>query len=71
MTVDVAPGTVAVYTDVVCAWSTVALQRFHAARARLGLHDRVRDDAGYPVVDADDPGVHEDLVRRAANAAGC
>ncbi|RBY82910.1 dithiol-disulfide isomerase [Geodermatophilus sp. TF02-6] len=44
MAVDVAPGTVAVYTDVVCAWSTVAFQRFYAARSRLGLDDRVRVD---------------------------
>jgi predicted DsbA family dithiol-disulfide isomerase len=44
MTVDVAPGTVVVYTDVVCAWWTVALQRFYAARSRLGLDDRVRVD---------------------------
>jgi predicted DsbA family dithiol-disulfide isomerase len=44
VSIDVAPGTVAVYTDVVCAWSTVALQRFYAARARLGLDDRVRVD---------------------------
>ena len=28
------------------------------------------EDAGYPVVDADDPGVYEDLVRRAADAVG-
>ena len=109
-----------VYTDVVCAWSTVALQRFYAARSRLGLEDRVRvdhrlylledgrargammadyrahaddvqgsphffladgsdvhnpgislhwADAGYPLVDADDPDVYEDVVRRAADAA--
>ena len=44
MTVDVAPGTVALYTDVACAWSTVALHRFYAARARLGLEERVRVD---------------------------
>jgi len=44
MAVDVAPGTVAVYTDVVCAWSTVGLHRFYAARSRLGLDDRVRVD---------------------------
>jgi hypothetical protein len=44
MTVDAAPGTVVVHTDVVCAWSTVSLQRFHAARSRLGLDDRVRVD---------------------------
>ncbi|MBY3552283.1 dithiol-disulfide isomerase [Modestobacter lapidis] len=41
---DVAPGTVAVYTDVVCAWSTVALHRFSAARSRLGLDEQVRLD---------------------------
>jgi predicted DsbA family dithiol-disulfide isomerase len=35
---------VALYTDVVCAWSTVALHRFYAARSRLGLDDRVRVD---------------------------
>ena len=34
MTVDVAPGTVVVHTDVVCAWSTVSLQRLYAARSR-------------------------------------
>jgi predicted DsbA family dithiol-disulfide isomerase len=38
------PGTVVVWTDVVCAWSTVALHRFYAARARLGLDDAVRVD---------------------------
>jgi predicted DsbA family dithiol-disulfide isomerase len=44
VTVDVVPGTVAVYTDVVCAWSTVALHRFYTARSRLGLDDAVRVD---------------------------
>jgi predicted DsbA family dithiol-disulfide isomerase len=42
MTVDVPAGSVVVYTDVVCAWSTVALHRFYQARSRLGLDDRVR-----------------------------
>jgi predicted DsbA family dithiol-disulfide isomerase len=42
MTVDVPAGTVVLYTDVVCAWSTVALHRFYQARARLGLDDEVR-----------------------------
>ncbi len=52
MAVDVAPGTVAVYTDVVCAWSTVALQRFYAARSRLDLDERVRvDHRLYPLED--------------------
>jgi predicted DsbA family dithiol-disulfide isomerase len=42
--VKAAPGTVIVWTDVVCAWSTVALHRFYAARARAGLDDVVRVD---------------------------
>jgi predicted DsbA family dithiol-disulfide isomerase len=42
MTMEVRAGSVVVYTDVVCAWSTVALHRFYAARSRLGLDDRVR-----------------------------
>jgi predicted DsbA family dithiol-disulfide isomerase len=42
--ISVAPGTVVLYTDVVCAWSTVALHRFYAARSRLGLDDAVRVD---------------------------
>ncbi|TQN42514.1 putative DsbA family dithiol-disulfide isomerase [Blastococcus colisei] len=44
MTVTAAPGTVVLYTDVVCAWSTVALHRFYAARSELGLDDRLRVD---------------------------
>jgi predicted DsbA family dithiol-disulfide isomerase len=42
MAVDVAPGSVVVYTDVACPWSTVGLHRFYAARSRLGLDERVR-----------------------------
>jgi predicted DsbA family dithiol-disulfide isomerase len=42
MAVDVAPGSVVVYTDVACPWSTVALHRLYAARTRLGLDERVR-----------------------------
>ncbi|WP_245159154.1 DsbA family protein [Blastococcus sp. TF02A_35] len=42
--ITVAPGTVVVWTDVVCAWSTVALHRFYEARGRLGLDDAVRVD---------------------------
>jgi predicted DsbA family dithiol-disulfide isomerase len=41
---SVEPGTVVVYTDVACAWSTVALHRFLRARAALGLDDDVRID---------------------------
>ncbi|MGY1812665.1 DsbA family oxidoreductase [Blastococcus sp. SYSU D00820] len=42
MTVDVPAGCVVVYTDVVCAWSTIALHRFYEARTRLGLDEQVR-----------------------------
>ena len=44
MTVDVARGTVVLYTDVICAWSTVALHRFYAARSRLGPDNAVHVD---------------------------
>jgi predicted DsbA family dithiol-disulfide isomerase len=44
MAVTVEPGTVVVYTDIVCGWSTVALHRFLEARERLGLTDDVRVD---------------------------
>ncbi|CRZ17340.1 DsbA family oxidoreductase [Mycolicibacterium neworleansense] len=44
MTIDVQPGTVVVFTDVVCGWSTVALHRFYAAREKAGLTDAVRVD---------------------------
>ncbi|MFC8190641.1 DsbA family protein [Cellulomonas sp. NPDC057328] len=44
MSIDVRPGTVVVYTDIVCAWSTLALHRFYAERERLGLTDEVRVD---------------------------
>lgn len=41
---DVAPGTVVVYTDVACPWSLVALHRFYRARAELGLQGAVHVD---------------------------
>jgi predicted DsbA family dithiol-disulfide isomerase len=41
MAVTVQPGTVVVYTDVVCGWATVALHRFYQARERAGLADSV------------------------------
>ncbi|MGV0743388.1 DsbA family oxidoreductase [Mycolicibacterium sp. XJ870] len=44
MTIKVRPGTVAVFTDVVCGWSTVALHRFYQARESAGLTDAVRVD---------------------------
>jgi predicted DsbA family dithiol-disulfide isomerase len=44
MKMDVQRGTVVVFTDVVCGWSTLALHRFYQARDRLGLNDAVRVD---------------------------
>lgn len=44
MTIDVAPDTVVVYTDVACAWSTVGLARLYAARDRARAQDRLRVD---------------------------
>lgn len=38
---DVIPGTVKVFTDVVCGWSTLALHRFYRARRDAGLDDAV------------------------------
>ncbi len=38
----VAPGTVTIFTDVMCAWSTLALHRFYRARSAAGLDDRLR-----------------------------
>jgi predicted DsbA family dithiol-disulfide isomerase len=42
--IEVSPGTIAVYTDVACPWSTVALSRLYAARRRLGLDGAVHVD---------------------------
>ncbi len=42
--VTVAPGTIVVFTDIVCGWSTVALHRFYAARRAAGLDAAVRVD---------------------------
>lgn len=39
-----APGTIVVYTDIVCAWSTVTLHRLTRARLEAGLEDAVRFD---------------------------
>ncbi|HEX5511330.1 MAG TPA: DsbA family protein [Actinomycetales bacterium] len=38
---DVEPGTVVVYTDVGCPWSTIALHRFYRARSKLCLDGKV------------------------------
>lgn len=42
--VEVQPKTVAVYADIGCPWSHVAVFRLHSTRARLGLDQRVRFD---------------------------
>lgn len=44
MSVTVDPGTVVVFTDVVCGWSTVALRRFYRAREKAGLDGRLHVD---------------------------
>jgi predicted DsbA family dithiol-disulfide isomerase len=40
----VEPGSIVVYTDVACPWSTVTIVRLLRARDELGLGDRVRLD---------------------------
>lgn len=41
MTVDVAPGTIVLFSDIACPWATVAVERFHEARERTGLEARL------------------------------
>ena len=41
---DVAPGTIVVWSDVACPWATLAVHRLHTARTRLGLDERVAFD---------------------------
>ena len=41
---EVAPGVVAVWSDLGCPWSHAVVWRLHDARRRLGLQDRVRFD---------------------------
>lgn len=40
----VAPGTLVVFTDIACGWSTVALHRLYRARDAAGLADRLTVD---------------------------
>jgi predicted DsbA family dithiol-disulfide isomerase len=42
--VDVAAGTLLIYSDIACPWATLALAGLWEARERLGLADRVRFD---------------------------
>jgi predicted DsbA family dithiol-disulfide isomerase len=39
---QVPPGTIAIWSDLGCPWSHLAVWRLHDARRRLGLTDRVR-----------------------------
>lgn len=41
---DVAPGTIQVWSDLGCPWSHVVVWRLHDARRRLGLGEQVRLD---------------------------
>ena len=41
MTFDVAPGTIVLFSDIACPWATVAVERFHAARERVGADVRL------------------------------
>jgi predicted DsbA family dithiol-disulfide isomerase len=41
---QVAPGTIAVWSDIGCPWAHLAVWRLHDARRRLGLTERVRFD---------------------------
>lgn len=42
--IDVAPGTIVVYSDIGCPWSHLAVARLHAARRRLDLEEQVAFD---------------------------
>lgn len=47
---DVAPGTVVVWSDIACPWAHLAVHRLHGWRARLGLDDRVHlDHRAFPL----------------------
>jgi len=47
---QVAPGTIAVWSDLGCPWSHVVIWRLHDSRRRLGLEQRVRfDHHGFPL----------------------
>lgn len=41
---DVAPGTVVIWSDLACPWAHRTVYHLHEARARLGVEDRVRFD---------------------------
>ncbi len=42
--IEPAPGTIVLYTDIICGWSTVTLSRLYAKREELGLQGAVHID---------------------------
>src|SRR5438093_6132364 len=47
---DVAPGTIVVWSDIACPWATLAIHRVLQVRARLGLEgDVVLDHRAFPL----------------------
>ena len=49
---EVRPGTIVIYTDIACAWSTVTIARLLRVRDELGLTDHVRlDHRCFPLED--------------------
>ena len=45
---DVTPGTIALYSDLACPWSHLAVHRLHEARRRLGV-DVAIDHRPFPL----------------------
>lgn len=43
-TIEIDPGTIAVFGDIGCPWAHLAVYRLHEARRSLGLQDKVRFD---------------------------
>ena len=49
-TIEVAPGTIVVFSDLACPFAHVLLHRLHAARTRLDLDDAVTfDHHAFPI----------------------
>ncbi|MEY2421069.1 MAG: hypothetical protein QOI95_1136 [Acidimicrobiaceae bacterium] len=47
---DVAQGTIVVWSDIACPWATLAVHRLHEERIRLGLYGRVvLDHRAFPL----------------------
>lgn len=48
--VDIAPGTIVVWSDIACPWATMAVARLHRIRQEMALADRVRlDHRAFPL----------------------